>query len=360
MTTFIVSRKLRTLLSRFMLIVTSLLVGILLAEGLARVFFPQLAPRTARITKFWKYDSSYGWSHNPGASGYFETFGIQAFVTINSKGFRGPEIEYARDQKRQRVLVLGDSYVWGYGVKEHEVFTEQLRKAMPEVEIVNMGVSGYSTDQELLLYRDEGYKYKADLVMIVVTENDPLGNLLTQQYVTYGKPAFQLKDGELALINQPVPKTPLWKHALVQFATRSYLLTATNRYLYSRAIEGNAASVAQRKNGGGDSGATMTSSGRFPRTPEEEITARLLIELRREISARQGEGKLLAVFTEDMTGSREFAEYLTPFDISCLDLEEYMDPRDKSLHLTDDFHWNAEGHKRVAEILAERRGKFLK
>ncbi|MGH9428853.1 MAG: SGNH/GDSL hydrolase family protein, partial [Terriglobia bacterium] len=139
------SRKLRTLLARFMLIIISLFVGLLLAEGLTRILFPQLAPRTARLTKFWKYDSRYGWAHNPGASGYFETFGIRAFVTINSKGFRGPEIEHARDPKRQRVLVLGDSYVWGYGVKDDEVFTERLRTAVPEVEIVNLGVSGYGT-----------------------------------------------------------------------------------------------------------------------------------------------------------------------------------------------------------------------
>src|SRR5215470_12121221 len=106
MGTFILNRKFQTNISRFILIVSSSLVAVFIAEGLTRLLFPQLAPRTARITKFWKYDSRYGWSHNPGATGDFETFGIHAFVTINSKGFRGPEIEYARDQKRQRVLVL--------------------------------------------------------------------------------------------------------------------------------------------------------------------------------------------------------------------------------------------------------------
>lgn len=360
MTTLIASRKFRPVLSRLILIIIGLLVGVVLAEGLARVFFPQFAPRTARITKFWKYNSHYGWSHIPGVGGYFESFGIRTFVTINSKGFRGPEIEYAHDQNPQRILVLGDSYVWGYGVKDDEVFTERLTKAMPGVEIVNMGVSGYSTDQELLLYRDEGYKYKADLVMIIVTENDPLGNSLTEQYVTYGKPVFQLKGTELALINQPVHKTPLWKRAVAQFATRSYVLTAANRYLYSRAIGKPAPPVVHHESGGGASGAALTGSGKFPRTLEDEITVRLLIELRREISSRQGEGKLLVVFTEDLTSSQEMAEYLTPFEISCLDLEAYIDAKDKILHLPDDFHWNSEGHKRVAEILAEHLGKSLK
>jgi hypothetical protein len=83
---------------------------------------------------------------------------------------------------------------------------------------------------------------------------------------------------------------------------------------------------------------------------------RLLIELRREISARQGEGKLLVVFTDDMKRSPKLAECLTPNDISCLELGMFMDWKDNALHLADGFHWNAEGHKKVAEILAKHLG----
>jgi lysophospholipase L1-like esterase len=344
------------LLLRLVLVASSLFVGGLLAEGLARLLFPQLAPRTARITKFWQYDSRYGWSHNPGASGAFETFGIQTFVKINSKGFRGPAIDYTRAPNKRRVLVLGDSYVWGYGVNEDEVFTELLRKAMPEVEVVNMGVSGYSTDQELLLYRDEGYKYKADLVTIVLTENDPLGNLLTQHYIIYGKPAFQVQDEGLALLNQPVAKTALWKRVASEFATRSYVLTAANRYLYSKAIQNGATSAAPPNQENGNSGA----AGEFPRTAEEKITLRLLVELKREIAARQGEAELLVVFTEDLTHSQEIAQYLATFGIPSLDLEKHIHEKDTSLHLRDDFHWNAEGHKKVAEVLTDRLRETLK
>jgi lysophospholipase L1-like esterase len=360
MTTFIVTGRLRIFLSRFMLIVISLLAGLLLAEGLTRVFFPQMAPRTAQLTKFWKYDSRYGWLHIPGASGTFESYGIDSFVTINAKGFRGPEIEYTRDQKRQRILVLGDSYVWGYGVNQEEMFTERLRKAMPEVEVVNLGVSGYSTDQELLLYRDEGYKYKADLVMIVVADNDPPGNVLAEQYVVYGKPVFQLKDQDLLLSNHPVARASLWKRVLTELTRRSSILNTANKYLYAKTV-GNTAPTAQRKSADGGSGAVPTSPKKFPRTPADEITVRLLLELRQVIPALQGAGKLLVVFVDGMTGiSRDMMAYLTPYDIPCLDLGEHIDFKDKSLHLADDFHWNAEGHKRVADILAQNLDKLLK
>ena len=360
MTAFSITGKLRPFLSRVILIVISLLVGLLLAEGLTRLLLPQMAPRTAQLTKFWQYDSRYGWAHIPGTSGTFEAYGIDALVQINAKGFRGPQVEYARDPKRQRILALGDSYVWGYGVNKDEMFTEQLRKTRPEVEVVNLGVSGYSTDQELLLYRNEGAKYKADLVMIVVCDNDPPGNVLTEQYVTYGKPVFQLKDRDLMLLNQPVAQTALWKRALTQLATRSYLLNTAKNYLYAQTV-GSAAPTAQKKTAEGNSGAAPTDRKQFPRTPEDEITARLLIELKQSIPALQGEGKLLVVFVDGMTGiSKDMAAYLAPHGISCLDLGDQIDIKDKSLHLADDFHWNAAGHKRVAEIMAQSLGKFLK
>ncbi len=281
-------------------------------------------------------------------------------MTINSKGFRGKSIEYARDQNhnRQRMLVLGDSYVWGYGVNDSEIFTERLGEAMPKVEIVNAGVSGYSTDQELLLYRNECHKYNPDLVIIVVSENDALGNLIKEQYVIYWKPAFQLKDGTLTLIQPPVARSPSWKRVIAQYAMRSYLLTAVNRYMYSKTIEKIEAPSSQIYAVETDSRVNQIN-GKFPVTRGEEITSRLLIELRREISARQSGGKLLVVFTEDMTRSQEMAEYLKGFDISCLDLEKHVNGGDRSLYLPDDFHWNAEGHKRVADILGGQLGKYL-
>lgn len=345
------NRNLKTWLLRFVLVVSSLLVGLALAEGITRAFFPHLAPRTARLTRFWQYDARYGWAHQPGSSGVFDSYGIQSSVTINARGFRGPEVAYAREPQRRRVLVLGDSYVWGYGVNNDEVFTERLRQAKPEWEVVNLGVSGYSTDQELLLYRDEGYKYQADLVLLVLTENDRSGNMLTQQYVVYGKPAFQFQNGALTLRNQPVPPTRWWKQALSQLATQSYVLTAANKYLYARALaqitptNQPTASAAVRK---------------FPHNSEEELTGQLLVELRREITARQSTAKLLVVCTEDLTSSQELAAYLAPFDIACLDLEQFMKAKDPSLHLTNDFHWNAAGHQKVADILAQQLEQFLK
>src|ERR1700693_386562 len=174
-------------------------VVFLAAEGLARLFFPQWAPRSGRLTQFWQYDARYGWGNIPGAAGAFRSFGFDSRVTINERGHRGPLIPFARTPGHKRLVIIGDSYVWGYGVNDGEMFTALVPNLLPGAEVVNMSVTGYSTDQELLVYQDEGYQYNADWVVLVFCMNDVLGNIARTMYVSYGKPLFVLDHDQLRL-----------------------------------------------------------------------------------------------------------------------------------------------------------------
>ena len=75
-------------------------------------------------------------------------------------------------------------------------------------ESVNLAVSGYATDQELLLWEREGRRYCADLVLLGLYENDVRENGLAVQG-RYPKPYFRpAGDGGLVLVNSPVPRLP--------------------------------------------------------------------------------------------------------------------------------------------------------
>jgi hypothetical protein len=99
--------------------------------------------------------------------------------------------------------VLGDSYVWGVGASQEELFTA------PEVsgtndELINCGVSGYGTDQEYLFYLLKGQKFDADEVVLAFTlYNDVENNLNPKQY-SYLKPYFTLNGDQLILHNDHV------------------------------------------------------------------------------------------------------------------------------------------------------------
>jgi lysophospholipase L1-like esterase len=115
--------------------------------------------------KFYRFDPVLGLFHRPSFEGAYQ--GV--VYSINANGLRGPEIEYARDPDRARVLLLGDSLVWGFGVADGQTLADELARAWQPTEVVNLGVAGYGTGQELMLLKHEGLRYQPDLVLLVFT-----------------------------------------------------------------------------------------------------------------------------------------------------------------------------------------------
>jgi hypothetical protein len=136
------------------------------------------------------FDSYLGWRNIPN----WKATTRGESLTINSKGLRDQEYTYERTAGAKRVLVLGDSFTWGYGVSDEEIYTEVLERKLAEQgrnwEIINTGVSGYGTDQEYLFFKTEGLKYQPDLVILALyLYNDPDNNCAEAQYAL-GKPVF--------------------------------------------------------------------------------------------------------------------------------------------------------------------------
>tara|TARA_R110002072_G_scaffold228043_1_gene384854 strand:+ start:90 stop:1055 length:966 start_codon:yes stop_codon:yes gene_type:complete len=101
-------------------------------------------------------------------------FGVP--LATNSRGFRGPEWSQAPARAR-RVLLVGDSNAFGYGVPFEDTVGEELarelsaRTGTPH-EVLNLAVNGYTTRQQLRLLRAEGFALQPERVVVIVTEND--------------------------------------------------------------------------------------------------------------------------------------------------------------------------------------------
>src|SRR5215831_727211 len=96
------------------------------------------------------HDAALGWRNRPGADTDFESPEFRVHVRINERGLRGPSVAATPEARKRRVLFVGDSFVFGWGVEENETFAAELARRIPDLEPVLMGVAGYGTDQELV------------------------------------------------------------------------------------------------------------------------------------------------------------------------------------------------------------------
>ena len=101
-------------------------------------------------------------------------------VSVNSRGFRGPEFETAKAPGAFRIVCIGDSWTFGANVDQSGAYPHRLegllRSEYPagDVEVLNLGVMGYSSYQGLELLQTEGLPLEPDLVIIGFGMNDAL------------------------------------------------------------------------------------------------------------------------------------------------------------------------------------------
>jgi hypothetical protein len=146
-----------------------------------------------------RIDRELGWTLRENVSGVTSVEPWQKDLRTNAFGFR----DVAHGEKAAgvtRVAVLGDSFVFGSGVTEDETLTRRLAVLLgPSFEVINLGVPGYGTDQELLTLRRFGPRLSPDIVLAGFFWNDVMENASSEIY-TMQKPRFLLERGKLLLV----------------------------------------------------------------------------------------------------------------------------------------------------------------
>lgn len=119
-----------------------------------------------------------GWVLRPGT----DSFTIDAPVHVNALGLRDEEISLAKPREARRVLCLGDSFTFALGVRLEDLYVKQLERRLAEeggagdIQVINAGVAGYNTRQELITYLTLGVALEPDLVVLGFYWNDLVGN----------------------------------------------------------------------------------------------------------------------------------------------------------------------------------------
>jgi hypothetical protein len=190
-------RKLR--LFKFALLLGALVFGLLIAE---------IALRLVGYTYplFYTTDVVRGYTLKPGMSGWYRKEGA-AYININSDGLRDREHARQKPANTVRIAVLGDSYAEALQVPLEDAFWVVLEERLQScpafagrrIEVVNFGVSGYGTAQELLTLREKVWDYAPDIVLLAMTTNNDITDNLRAFKRTEEIPYFVYRGGQLTL-----------------------------------------------------------------------------------------------------------------------------------------------------------------
>ncbi|MFX0134130.1 MAG: SGNH/GDSL hydrolase family protein [Candidatus Hodarchaeota archaeon] len=129
-------------------------------ELLLRIFIPELN-YFYKASLYFRYameDNGLYWINKPGYQ--------DDNVRINSMGYRSFE---TAEKWSKRLLILGDSVGFGWGVCQDSIFSSRLNL---DYEIINCSIPGSNTIEQARLLQYEGLSLQPDIVLMIITNND--------------------------------------------------------------------------------------------------------------------------------------------------------------------------------------------
>jgi len=157
----------------YLLLFSTLILFFATAEFAVRIFVPAPLPWLWPQTIYEK-SSSLGFRLKPNQSSYT----ADKLTYTNSIGLRGPERTWKKPPGVFRILVLGDSIAFGYGVRYEDTFAVRLEQILNQsdgpvqYEVIGAGVPSFNTIQEIKYFREEGIHLNPDMVILALYWND--------------------------------------------------------------------------------------------------------------------------------------------------------------------------------------------
>ncbi|MEW6221347.1 MAG: hypothetical protein AB1634_17680 [Thermodesulfobacteriota bacterium] len=287
-------------------------------------------------------------------------------IVYNSNGFWDDERGRDKAPGVKRVLFLGDSFTMGYAVQREERYTDLVAGMLPEgVEVINLGMWGYSADQQYLVLERIGIGFNPDVIVLAVFLNDFFETNLYAVGNGYLKPKFKAnRDLDIEPENLPLPDNHGESHLWNQVVTRYYLMR--NRIFLGAGFLR-----------AGWIGALVDTS--YADKGYYALCLALIDKMREVAAARGAEFHLVYIpyrsfviqepastlgkLTRDLTVAPEHVDLFLPqkmllgycraAEVSFLDLTPVFDEykNKASLFFRNDLHWNSAGHRVAAAAI---------
>jgi len=333
-------------------------------------------PITGNEYVFSRFDPELGWSNASNVSGTLVRSEFSHQLRFNRYGMRGRDVSLTKPSGLSRIAVLGDSFAWGWGVEESELFTTIIEQKIPNTEVLNFAVPGYGPVQ-YYLQTDKVLSFNPDVVVIVFClANDFSDNVYSVGYGHYRPFAHLDEKGEVVIDGYPIrnvkaPSNQFFGESLLRRVhDRLYLLRLLGRPL--RQLTKFTSKLAMGKQKGPPGSVSEYDFFYRPDAPEVQWVIRVNTKLLEKIvSAYHTRG--VPIFVVAAPGKCELGDCFPdrPSDATrkalALSLSglpiTLIDPS-PGFNLNDfwskDSHWRASGHRKIAAALIPDLDRILK
>lgn len=213
------------IIKNLLLLIGSLCIILILLELGVRIFVEvKLEPHPKNL---YIADPDIGYRNNPGFKCVFKSELGTGEVAINSQSLRADKEYGKKDSLTYRILLLGDSQTFAGSIPFDSTFGKVLERNLNKFyqqshfEVLNAGVSGYSTANEAAFLQKFGPSLEPDLVIVGFYLNDILEN-------EGGIAQKTVKDGYLISENRHVIGNPF----ILPYGLKKFLRTHSHLYYY--------------------------------------------------------------------------------------------------------------------------------
>ena len=307
------------------------ILGVEVGLQITGKFTPLPYPPKPRAPELYHYVELYGYALWPSRiMQYFYPQKNPRRLTVhsNSHGFRNGR-EFADSDGRFKILIVGDSYVFGEGVEEPERFSNLLEKMEPAWQVDNLGMVGYGPDLMLLALAEIAPVANPDAVLVFLSYDD--FRRVRTRYAGMGYPIPRLALQNETIVKLPYPKPHLWERSHLYHG--AWLAFSKQAKVFA------------------------------PLTAEEWALNRAILDQILTISKRQGFSLLLSYLPGPWKGSihvyrRNWLQrYALNHHIPFLDLSVVIHPANPDeVYIPNNTHYGPGGH----QLAAQETHRFLK
>lgn len=254
--------------------------------------------------------------------------GLSWRIVTDEQGLRN--FRPAVGSPSQRLLILGDSLAFGEGVSVEDRFDAFIAEAYPDLSIINTGVPGYGTFQQILRGRPFFDELESGDILLMVTCSNDFMDITRSYFVGRDKPVFLIdENGDL---QEELPGITLrgW------LRDKSYLASKAIAYFFTYVTytpEAEQSGIANYE--------AMIKNYLYPLS---DRGVRIVLAYY-QYSDHSDENSMLIANTFDGLCLKD--------GVVCSTVNQVVDRQEGSPHILRDGHWSVEGNARVSDLIIQ-------